>query len=261
MKNIVFKKKFGQNFLTDTNLLSAIVLDSGINSTSTVLEIGAGAGALTAQLAKTAKKVVSVEVDSTLQPVLEHSLGGFENCRVIYADFLSLTDENLQALVGDNFSVVANLPYYITSPILTRLLSSNLKVDSITVMVQAEVANRIAASPGTKDYGVLSVMVQLCGTPQITRKVSRKMFTPQPNVDSSVVRIDCTGRPQDYVSVVEFAKHCFFARRKTLLNNLGRVYKKEQILAALSNLKLQENVRAEELLPQQFATLHKLLQN
>ena len=256
---INYKKKFGQNFLTDSNLLAAIVADSKIDGSSTAVEIGVGAAALTKQLAKVAKKVVCWEVDGDLKPVIDQNLQGIENTRVIYQDFLKATNEQIKEAAGTNFSVVANLPYYITSPIITKLLDSSLQVSSITIMVQQEVGERIIALPNTSEYGVLSVMVQLCGQAKITRRVSRQMFTPVPNVDSCMVQISNIKRPNNYTQIVEFVKKCFFARRKTLVNNLGRVYAKQDILQALQALGLPQSVRAEALSAGQFELLFKEL--
>lgn len=256
---INYKKKFGQNFLSDSNLLAAIVADSGIDNSSTAVEIGVGAAALTKQLAKVAKKVVCWEVDGDLKQVIDQNLAGINNVQVIYQDFLKATNSQIIEAAGTNFSVVANLPYYITSPIITRLLDSQLAVKSITIMVQEEVGERIIASPNTSEYGVLSVMVQLCGQAKITRKVGRQMFTPVPNVDSCVVHINNIARPQNYTKIVEFVKKCFFARRKTLVNNLGRVFSKQSVVETLQTLGLPENVRAENLSAKQFELLFKEL--
>ena len=255
---IDYKKKFGQNFLSDINLLSAIVRDSRVDFSSVVVEVGPGAGALTKELAKVAKYIYAFEIDRELEPVLAENLSEFSNVKVVFRDFLKMSNEDLQAIAGSSFSVVANLPYYITSPLITKFLTCGLDIKSFTVMVQKEVAERIVASPKTKDYGVLSIMVQLCGEPKIARIVGRQMFTPSPKVDSAIVTIQNIKVPKHYEEIVEFVKLCFMARRKTLVNNLAKQYSKEQIVNVLSELDVSENARAEDLSPAEFAKLYTL---
>ena len=255
---INFKKKFGQNFLTDGNLLSAIVADSGVNKDTTVVEVGAGAGALTSKLCEKAKRVFSFEIDTELVPVLQHNLAGYNNVDVVFKDFLTIANNELTDIVGNNFAVVANLPYYITSPLITKFLTCGANVKSLTVMVQLEVAQRIVAKPKTKDYGVLSIMVQLCGTPKITRIVGRQMFTPAPNVDSAIVHIDVEKIPNNYKQIVEFVKTCFSSRRKTLINNLSRQYSKEEINSCLLQANISPAVRAEELSVKELENLYRI---
>ena len=252
---IDFKKKFGQNFLSDTNLLSAIVRDSGIDANSVVVEVGPGAGALTRELAKVAKCVYAFEIDRELEPVLAENLAEFDNVKVVFRDFLKMTSDDLKNIAGTGFCVVANLPYYITSPLITKFLTCGLDISSFTVMVQKEVAERIVAVPKTKDYGVLSIMVQLCGEPKIARIVGRQMFTPSPKVDSAIVYMDKIKVPKNYEKIVEFVKTCFASRRKTLVNNLAKLYAKEKIIAALGNLSISAAARAEDLRPKDFAKL------
>lgn len=253
---INFKKQYGQNFLTDTNLLSAIVADSGVTSSDTVLEIGAGAGALTQIIAKNAKNVVSFEIDKELSDVLNKNLAAYNNVNLIFGDYLKYSADQIKELVGSNYHVVANLPYYITSPLISSFLNSENPPKSLTIMVQKEVAERICANPKTKDYGVLSIMVGLCGIPKITRIVKRQMFTPAPNVDSAIVHIDIQGVPRDYNKIIEFVKLCFFARRKTLSNNLSRNYSKQQISQAFNALNISSAIRAEELTQTDFINLY-----
>ena len=256
--DINFKKKFGQNFLTDGNLLSAIVGDSEIDDSSTVVEVGAGAGALTDKLCQKAKKVFAFEIDTELEPILNANLSKHNNLQLVFKDFLTISNQELINIVGNSFSVVANLPYYITSPLITKFLTCGANVKSLTVMVQAEVADRIVAKPKTKDYGVLSIMVQLCGVPKITRFVGRQMFTPAPNVDSNIVHIKVNKIPENYTQIIEFVKQCFFARRKTLINNLGQKYNKQLIAQILQSQNISLSARAEELLPSDFENLYKL---
>ena len=255
---INFKKKFGQNFLTDGNLLSAIVGDSGVDNTTTVVEVGAGAGALTAKLCQKAKKVFSFEIDTELESVLKHNLAEYNNVQVVFKDFLTISNKELVQIVGNNFAVVANLPYYITSPLITKFLTCGANVKSLTIMVQAEVAQRIVAKPKTKDYGVLSIMVQLCGDPKITRAVGRQMFTPAPNVDSAIVNIKVDQIPHHYTKIVEFVKLCFVSRRKTLINNLSKQYSKDVIISCLNMANILPSARAEELTSKQFEMLYKI---
>jgi 16S rRNA (adenine1518-N6/adenine1519-N6)-dimethyltransferase len=181
-----FNRNLGQNFLTDTNLLSAIVEDSGLLDGETVVEIGTGAGTLTRALSAKAKRVISFEVDENLKPVLEETLKGLDNVEVVFADVLKLSDSRIAELCGDSFRVVANIPYYITTSLIMRFIESGLNVTSITVMVQKEVADRLAAKESTSDYGAITMSVKLRGDAKITRLVNRNLFYPAPNVDSAV---------------------------------------------------------------------------
>ncbi len=256
--NINFKKKFGQNFLTDSNLLSAIVEDSKIDNNDVVVEVGAGAGALTEKLCKKAKRVCSFEIDTELEPILHEIESNNPNLQVIFDDFLNISPSKLKEIAGENFAVVANLPYYITSPLITQFLTCGLNVKSLTIMVQYEVAQRIIAKPNSKEYGVLSVIVGLCGNAKITRKVNRKMFTPVPNVDSAIVHINVQEIPKNYTQIIEFVKKCFASRRKTLVNNLGRYFDKSLVLENLQSLNISASARAENLSPKDFELLYDL---
>ena len=188
-KGFHYNKALGQNFITDGNLLSAIVSDSGVDSGDTVVEIGTGAGTLTRAIAAKAKKVFSFELDKNLISVLDLSLKGLDNVEVIFKDVLKMTDGELKEIVGGEFKVVANLPYYVTTPMIMRFLESGLDVKSITVMVQKEVADRFIATVGSKEYAAVSLAVQMRGEARVTRIVGRQMFFPMPNVDSAVVKI------------------------------------------------------------------------
>lgn len=219
-----FNKALGQNFITDANLLDAIVADSGINGDDTVVEIGTGAGTLTRALAKVAKKVYSFEVDRNLQPVLALSLQGVDNAEVIFRDVLKMKDDELKSVVGDSFKVVANLPYYITTPLAMRFIESSLDVKSVTIMVQKEVALRFVAKPNTADYSAITLAIEMAGDAKITRNVSRNMFFPSPNVDSAVVRIDIDRTKLDGENAPllhKLVRSSFAMRRKTLANNLS----------------------------------------
>ena len=219
-----FNKALGQNFISDKNLLDAIVADSGVTKDDTVVEIGTGGGTLTRALAGVAKRVVSFEVDENLQKVLALSLQGLDNVEVIFRDILKMSDEAVRELVNGEFKVVANLPYYITTPLVMRFLESGLDVKSLTVMVQQEVADRFVARSNTADYSAVTLAIEMRGEAQITRKVNRKMFYPVPNVDSAVVRIDIDRHKLDGENTEllhKLARAAFAMRRKTLANNLS----------------------------------------
>lgn len=219
-----FNKALGQNFISDKNLLEAIVADSGVTADDTVVEIGTGGGTLTRALAGVAKRVISFEVDANLERVLALSLKGLENVEVIFKDILKMSDDAVRELVDGEFKVVANLPYYITTPLVMRFLESGLDVTSLTVMVQQEVADRFVAKSNTADYSAITLAIEMCGSAQITRKVNRKMFYPMPNVDSAVVRIDIDRYKLDGENSAllhKLARAAFAMRRKTLANNLS----------------------------------------
>ena len=220
--NFSFEKKFGQNFITDKNLLAAIVDEAGITG-GTVLEIGAGAGTLTLALAAKADRVISYEIDKNLAPVLSQTLAGLDKrVEVVFRDIMKESDEELDKSLGGEYKLVANLPYYITTPIIMRFIERANRPLSISVMVQKEVGERLAAAPGTADYGAITAAVALEGTARITRIVPRTMFTPRPNVDSCVVRIDMHDKyaGADKPLVKKLIKAAFAMRRKTLVNNL-----------------------------------------
>ncbi|MDD4839597.1 MAG: 16S rRNA (adenine(1518)-N(6)/adenine(1519)-N(6))-dimethyltransferase RsmA [Clostridia bacterium] len=222
-----FNKNLGQNFLTDTNLLDAIVVDAGVTANDIIVEIGTGAGTLTRSLAKIAKKVYSFELDQNLIPILDLTLKGIENVEVIFRDVLKMKDSELAEIVGGNFKVVANLPYYITTPIIMRFLESSLPIESLTIMVQKEVADRFVAKPQTKEYAAITLAIEMCGKAIITRAVNRTMFFPSPNVDSAVVRIDIEkGKVEEniFCTVKKLVHSAFAMRRKTLENNISATF-------------------------------------
>lgn len=258
MDKFDFKKKFGQNFLTDKNLLTQIVEKSGVMSDDVVVEIGAGKGALTEVLAKYAKKVYSFEIDSELFAFLGEKFDG-TNVEMIFKDVMKVSDEEINDIVGEKFKLVANLPYYVTSPILTRFLQ-NKNMVSCTVMVQEEVADRIVASPKTKDYGVLTVICQMFGDAKKVIRVNRKMFYPVPNVDSAVVRIEKHNKmPEDFAEFIEFVKKSFSMRRKKLSSNLETSkLKKAEIEKQLLENGFSDMTRAEELSISDFEKLYSL---
>lgn len=257
-----FKKQFGQNFITDAALLDEIVALSGAEGCF-VIEIGCGAGTLTRVLAKKASFVRAYEIDKSLQPVLAQTLAGLDNVEVVFRDFLKL---RLDVLENDlpPYRVVANLPYYITTPLIMMLLEHSQKCLSLSVMVQEEVADRLCALPDTADYGAITANIALYGTCRKLLKAGREMFTPQPNVDSAVVRIDIEhGRLGDvdgqmYKRTVQAA---FSARRKTLENNLCRSFSLSRAEAegVLFSCGIDLKARGETLSPQDFVKLSRAL--
>lgn len=262
-ENFTFDKRYGQNFITDTSILRGIAEDAGVNKGDTVLEIGAGAGTLTRELAARAGRVVAFEIDRRLEPVLTETLGGADNVTVRYGDIMRESEEALSRLVGERFKVVANLPYYITTPILFMLLERRVMPKSITVMVQKEVAERMVATETRGDYGALSVAVALRAEARITRVVGRENFTPPPNVDSAVVRMDI--RPEaenaDLSAVSELVRKAFAMKRKTLVNNLVAGYGigKAEATDLVRALGLGDSVRAEQLSPRRFVALSEMI--
>lgn len=260
-----FNKALGQNFITDANLLDAIVADSGITPSDVVVEIGTGAGTLTRAIAKVAKKVYSFEVDRNLEAVLALSLQGVENAEVVFRDVLKMSDEQLEAIVGKKFKVVANLPYYITTPLAMRFIESTLEVESITIMVQKEVALRFVAKPNTPDYSAITLAIEMAGEAQITRNVSRTMFYPSPNVDSAVVRIDIDRNKLDGENVAllhKLVRSSFVMRRKTLANNLSVAFKIDKQTAAqiIGDAGFSPMVRGEALSLDDYKKLSKSLE-
>lgn len=256
MKDFVFKKKFGQNFISDKNLLNAIVSDANIYADDEVLEIGPGAGSLTQVLSEKAKKVVAYEIDKDLQ---EHLLGmNLKNVDFVFEDFMKASMEDVEKKFDSSYKVVANLPYYITTPIIFKLLEEGEKVSSLTIMVQKEVAERICADFGGKDYGILTVMTWLYGTPKITRIIGRQMFYPEPNVDSALLHIEIDRekfKDIDKKEFLKFIKACFSMRRKTILNNLSSVYDKNKLKAKFPEEVLRK--RPEQFSLNEFVELFK----
>lgn len=255
-----FNKRYGQNFISDSNLLNAIVEDAEITEDDVVLEIGCGAGTLTASLCEKAKKVVGYEIDKNLVGVLTERLEGFENVEIRYMDFMR---ESVDLLVSEfkNAKVVANLPYYITTPVIMRLLECGIG-KSVTVMVQKEVADRLTAEPNSKDYSAITVKVKMLGGAKVTRKVMRNMFYPIPNVDSAVVRIDrlSTYRGKDEKFTDRVVKTAFLMRRKTLVNNLVSLgFTKEELAETLVSMGIDPSARGETLSNEQFVELSDLL--
>lgn len=252
-----FKHALGQNFITDTNLLAAIVSDSGASSESEVLEIGAGAGTLTRQIARACKKVVSYEVDKDLTTILTKLESEMGNLKVVFNDVMKVPLEEIEAQFENNYHLIANLPYYITTPILFKFLESK-KIKSICVMVQKEVAERMVAKSDTKDYGTITPIIDYYGDAKITRIVSRNMFTPAPNVDSAIVTITFNNKYECDDEAFKKVVHSAFAmRRKTLVNNLMKSFnhKREVIENVLLDCNIDKNVRGEKLSTSDFVLI------
>lgn len=252
MENFKFKKEFGQNFIFDGNLLSAIVSDSGITENDEVLEIGAGAGTLTQKICEKAKKVVSYEIDKKLTEHLKALENKNPNLKVVMADALKTPIEEIEKNFDGNYKIVANLPYYITSPMIFKFLEETKKVESLTVMVQKEVAERFSAKENSKDYGIATIMINYQADVQYLRTVKRQMFTPPPNVDSALIKITPNQNKPKANSNETFAKivkASFSMRRKTLQNNLfsSLNISKEKTVELLNALGKQPTTRAEEL--------------
>ena len=258
-----FKKQFGQNFISDTNLLRSIVEASGITKETTVVEIGCGAGTLTRALAESAKQVYAFDIDRDLQPVLAETLAGLENVEVIFRDFNKLNLKEFEKEI-EEYVVVANLPYYITTPLVTKLLEESDKVQGLSIMVQEEVADRFCAKENTPEYGSITAAIALKGNAKVVKRVSRNLFYPRPNVDSAVVKIEFErGRVavKDEKAYRQTVKCAFLNRRKTLENNLVNFFKltREQAKAALVQAGVDEKARGETLSPQRLALLSDVL--
>lgn len=260
-----FQKKFGQNFLIDTRVLEKIISAAGITKEDCVLEIGPGIGTMTQYLAESAGQVVAVEIDTNLLPILDETLKGYDNVTVINNDILKVDINQLveEYNHGRPIKVVANLPYYITTPIIMGFFESSVPIDNITVMVQKEVADRMQVGPGSKDYGALSLAVQYYAEPYIVANVPPNCFIPRPNVGSAVIRLTRYQEPPvkaaDPALMFKLIRASFNQRRKTLLNGLNNspelAFTKEQIAGALEALGLPAAVRGEALTLAQFAEL------
>jgi len=265
-----FQKKFGQNFLIDENVVEKIVRDAGVTKDDFVLEIGPGIGTMTQILCENAREVVAVEIDDKLIPILmEDTLSWYDNVTVIHEDILKLDIVKLanEHNGGKPIKVVANLPYYITTPIIMGLFESHVPLDSITIMVQKEVADRMQVGPGTKDYGALSLAVQYYAKPQILLNVPASCFMPRPNVDSAVIQLTRYEKPPVEVAdehlMFRLIRASFNQRRKTMTNSVGNSpelsVSKEQMAAALEKCGLSATVRGEALTLAQFAELANVL--
>ncbi|MFD1706533.1 16S rRNA (adenine(1518)-N(6)/adenine(1519)-N(6))-dimethyltransferase RsmA [Siminovitchia sediminis] len=266
-----FKKSLGQNFLIDPNILRNITKYAGLTKETGVIEIGPGIGALTEHLARRAKKVVAYEIDQRLLPILDDTLSPYDNIRILHEDVLKA---DLRQMIEEEFAgiqdmmVVANLPYYVTTPIILKLLEEKLPVRGIVVMLQKEVGDRIAAKPGTKDYGSLSIAIQYYTTAETVMIVPKSVFIPQPNVDSAVIRMLLREQPAADVEnegfFFDIAKMSFAQRRKTLMNNLTSGLKngkarKDEIANAIQKAGIDPSRRGETLSMEEFAALSDVL--
>lgn len=265
----MFQKKFGQNFLIDAHVLEKIISAAGITKDDCVLEIGPGIGTMTQYLAENAGHVVAVEIDRNLIPILKETLADYDNVTVINEDILRVDIKALAEEYNDGkpIKVVANLPYYITTPIIMGLFESGVPIDNITVMVQKEVADRMKEGPGSKDYGALSLAVQYYAEPEIVANVPPNCFIPRPNVGSAVIRLtrhkEMPVEVKDPALMFKIIRASFNQRRKTLQNGLGNAselpYTKEQIAAAITEMGLTPTIRGEALSLAQFAQLSDIL--
>ena len=267
--NFNFQKKFGQNFLIDTHVLEKIMDSAEITKEDCVLEIGPGIGTMTQYLAERAGRVVVVEIDKNLIPILQDTLSEYDNITIINDDILKVDINKIveELNEGKPIKVVANLPYYITTPIIMGLFESRVPLQSITIMVQKEVADRMQVGPGTKDYGALSLAVQYYAKPEIVANVPPNCFIPRPNVGSAVIRLTRYEKPpvevQDEKQMFALIRASFNQRRKTLMNGLGNAselhFSKEEIAQALEQMGLPLTIRGEALTLEQFANLSNLL--
>lgn len=264
--NIKFNKSFGQNFIFDTNLLKAIVADGGVNKQTEVLEIGTGAATLTKEIGLQAKKVVSYEIDKNLEPTILNTLANSANVKVVFQDIMKESIENIENNFEGEYVMVANLPYYITTPIIFKFLENATRLKTMVIMVQKEVAERLVAKHNTEEYGAITAVINAIADTKITRIVKRNMFIPAPNVDSAVVRIDFNKQKYEinnYNDLSKLIKAAFHMRRKTLVNNLKSSFNldKTKIDEAFIKLNISPSVRGEALSPEQFVLLSNLLFN
>lgn len=263
--SFAFQKKFGQNFLIDSNVLESIIRGAEITKDDFVLEIGPGIGTMTQYLCEAARQVVAVEIDKMLIPILEDTLSEYDNVEVINQDVLKVDIKSLaeEKNNGKPIKVVANLPYYITTPIIMGLFESGVPIDSITIMVQKEVADRMQTGPGSKDYGELSLAVQFYATAKVILNVSATCFMPRPNVDSAVIKLTRHKEPTVNVAdeklMFKIIRASFNQRRKTLVNGLKNSpelsFSKEQIVKAIEKIGKPETIRGEALTLEEFAEL------
>ena len=268
INTVLLFKKIGQNFLIDSNILESIVSAADITKDDFVLEIGPGIGTMTQYLCEAARQVVAVEIDKMLIPILKDTLSEYDNVEVINQDVLKL---DIKALAqeknnGKPIKVVANLPYYITTPIIMGLFESKVPIESITIMVQKEVADRMQTGPGSKDYGALSLAVQYYADAKVQLNVSASCFMPRPNVDSAVIKLTAHEKPVvdvDETLMFKVIRASFNQRRKTLVNGLKNSseldYTKEEIVQAIKAIGKEENIRGEKLTLEEFAALSNSL--
>ena len=262
--NLSLKKAYGQNFLTDQALLLDIVEKAGVTKDDVVLEIGVGAGALTRVLASKAKKVFGYEIDTTLKPLLADTLKDFSNIDITFKDVMRERVSDIEKRIGGEYIIVANLPYYITTPIIMQFLDYATKLKAMVIMVQEEVAERLSAKEKTSDYGAITVAINLKGSASIIKRVGREMFTPPPNVDSAVVKIDVEKDKflgADLKVIRDIVRCGFSSRRKMLINNLMKGFKftRQQAEELLTKCGLSLTCRAEELSAEDYVKLSQQL--
>ncbi|MBR3832963.1 MAG: 16S rRNA (adenine(1518)-N(6)/adenine(1519)-N(6))-dimethyltransferase RsmA [Lachnospiraceae bacterium] len=265
--DFAFQKRFGQNFLIDGRVIDKIIAAAEITKEDTVLEIGPGIGTMTQYLAEAAGQVIAVEIDKNLLPIYEETLADYDNVTIINNDILKVDIHELIKGKAKKVKVVANLPYYITTPIIMGLFENHIPAESITVMVQKEVADRMQSGPGSKDYGALSLAVQYYAKPYIVANVPPNCFMPRPNVGSAVIRLTSWEEPpvtvKDEKLMFKIIRASFNQRRKTLQNGINNSpdlsFTKEQVVTALKAMGLSESVRGEALNLEQFAKLTDLL--
>ena len=262
--NFTFEKKYGQNFLTDFDLLSRVVDKSGVNSDSTVIEIGVGAGTLTSEIAKKVKKVYGFEIDTKLKPILNETLKEYNNIELIFNDIMKLSMQEIEDKIGEKYTLIANLPYYITTPIIMRFIEDAKNLEAIVVTIQKEVALRICAEPKTSDYGAITASINAVGNSEIIEYIGREKFFPVPNVDSAVVKITIDKNKyeiKDLNAYKKLVKCAFGMRRKTLVNNLLKDYKitREDAENALTRLNIPVSARGEELSAIEFIKLSEII--
>ncbi len=262
--NLSLKKAYGQNFLTDQALLLDIVEKAGVTKDDVVLEIGVGAGALTRVLASKAKKVFGYEIDTTLKPLLAETLKDFSNVDITFKDVMRERVSDIEKRIGGEYIIVANLPYYITTPIIMQFLDYATNLKAMVIMVQEEVAERLAAKEKTSDYGAITVAINLKGEASIIKRVGREMFTPPPNVDSAVVKIDVEKDKflgADLKVIRDIVRCGFSSRRKMLINNLMKGFKftRQQAEELLTKCGLSLTCRAEELSAEDYVKISQQL--
>ena len=259
--NFTFEKRYGQNFLTDENLLSEMVEGAGVDKNSTVVEIGMGAGTLTMQIAKRVKKVYGFEIDTKLKPVLAETLKDYDNIEITYNDIMKIKTADLEKMIGGKYTVIANLPYYITTPIIMRFIEEAQNCESIIVTIQKEVAERITADAGDSEYGAITASINAVADSVITMYINRDKFLPPPNVDSAVVKITLNKNKYDIKDIKEYRKlikTSFLMRRKTLVNNLIKGYplSRDRVENILTSLGFKTDVRGEDLSSQDYVNLY-----
>ncbi len=262
--NFVFEKKYGQNFLTDFDLLGRVVEKSGVDKNSTVIEIGVGAGTLTSEIAKRVKKVYGFEIDTKLKNVLDETLKDYDNIELVFKDIMKISMQEIEDKVGGKYTLIANLPYYITTPIIMRFIEEAKNCEAIVVTIQKEVAERICAKPKTSDYGSITVSINAVGDSEIIEYIGREKFYPIPNVDSAVAKISINKNKydiNDMTALKKLIKCAFGMRRKTLVNNLIKDYKIDRQTAEniLTSINIPLTSRGEELSVEEYIKLSEIL--